>query len=976
MRTHSLKSRALFLCLALALGGASPLYAGGQPESRLSQAEQLIQQHKYADALKLLATIQRENPELIDETSRLMAQVMAVTQSYNKLLTQLQAARVAGDVPAMEKLVPQLQKIDPSRTPEVAKSTGLLVGFLNLMNGAKALLAAGKPADALAQYLLPLSDPARAGFQLPEKEFEAEGHGPLIVATVAQDVARTLATANAALKSASDMAAVPTKLAAFLSNSLSADSPPAFDALTAPLATCAEAEGSARALAASLQDVMLALRKESGTNSDSPYLQYLVWLCNGRDGTQEGIVNCLQQLWQESARAAAESVAKNAGQSFDAARARYAAGALDEAETALKNAAIRNLLSVKAAALASAALKTSAASGWGMSPDDTTRAAALAAQVSMAQEAVAEAGAYLLLIGYRRDFAALPTVSSDAPIDASKSAAEVSRLTAARGAIGARIDDSAAQAKLWNARAADWEAKATAGAASPQAAPSARGVAVLFDSFVTDDLQTRDVSYALRVAAIGGNTFPSRLAAAIQQRMKGLDLRDGTVNGEVPKVSAQVEKHPDQAVPVLDAASASLDSLIADINAQEQQLQAEKPWVTSSPGYEALFNGNSARPGDNQLLASARDERANLDSDKAAALTQIDDAALASREGDNWFNQAQAALAKRDPDGAESFLEKAASSYTKSLAEAFSDHAATRTTNDQDDMAAGIVKLRSAIAVANAQKAIAAVNQLLAAKDFLGASDALDAAARDWGQSQSETYPPFDSLRQNIQNAVELSQGRDISSLDPKADIVNGFIKSAQDNLAAGKLTAATQNVNDALAVAPNYGTAKVLKLLIQKQTNPVKFQADAASQMALYTSMAKSAVSEDQRTAYNALLDYSKLDPEIRDPACPDDPGAGIPAQSRPQAAHARPDRPVECARRPGKCAPAAGRTGCLPGGARPSETGHPGGPGQCRGEHALRPDRAEEGRGRAGHAVAGRRGEIRPGAGPRQQRLVPECL
>jgi hypothetical protein len=95
--------------------------------------------------------------------------------------------------------------------------------------------------------------------------------------------------------------------------------------------------------------------------------------------------------------------------------------------------------------------------------------------------------------------------------------------------------------------------------------------------------------------------------------------------------------------------------------------------------------------------------------------------------------------------------------------------------------------------------------------------------------------------------------------------VVNAFIKNAQDNLAAGKLAAATQNVKDALAVAPNYGTAKVLQLTIKKQTDPAGFQRDAAAQIATYMKMGEDKGNIDgQKTAYLALLDYSRLDPKF----------------------------------------------------------------------------------------------------------------
>jgi len=141
VQTHSLKALALLLCLALSLAGAVSLYAGGRPESQLADAERLIQQQDYAGALKLLAAIQRDNPDLRDATSRLIAQIMTVTQHYNSVLEELNHASAAGDVAAMQKVLPELQKIDPQRAAGLSKTAGVLVGVLQLMNTAESLLA-------------------------------------------------------------------------------------------------------------------------------------------------------------------------------------------------------------------------------------------------------------------------------------------------------------------------------------------------------------------------------------------------------------------------------------------------------------------------------------------------------------------------------------------------------------------------------------------------------------------------------------------------------------------------------------------------------------------------------------------------------------------------------------------------------------------------------------------------------------------
>ena len=69
--------------------------------------------------------------------------------------------------------------------------------------------------------------------------------------------------------------------------------------------------------------------------------------------------------------------------------------------------------------------------------------------------------------------------------------------------------------------------------------------------------------------------------------------------------------------------------------------------------------------------------------------------------------------------------------------------------------------------------------------------------------------------------------------------MVGAFIKNAKDNLVAGKLADAAQNVKDALSLAPNFSAAKVLQLTIRKQTDPIGFQKDAASQIQTYLAMA-----------------------------------------------------------------------------------------------------------------------------------------
>ena len=108
-------------------------------------------------------------------------------------------------------------------------------------------------------------------------------------------------------------------------------------------------------------------------------------------------------------------------------------------------------------------------------------------------------------------------------------------------------------------------------------------------------------------------------------------------------------------------------------------------------------------------------------------------------------------------------MDKAADKYVQSQSIAWTKHAVTRTDVDIPDLQRRIAALRNRIAIDAATKAIVAIRGRFDAKDYLGASDLLDAAERLWSQTQVGTYPLFDNLRQNIRNALDLERRHAIS---------------------------------------------------------------------------------------------------------------------------------------------------------------------------------------------------------------------
>jgi hypothetical protein len=866
--TLGLKARALILCLSLLLAGAAAsLYAGGQGESRLADVQKLMQQQDYNGALRMLAAIQRTNPNLRDETTRLISEVIIKRgQMYNSVLSQLvKALYEEHDEEKGLQLIPELQRIDPVRALNEAASAFDFVRFFKLMDNAAALIAARKIPEALSLYLLPFTDPKAAGFTMQKPDFDSAGYGNVIETSVQNAVSRIVSVGDQEIKEAPQVAAVPGAVGSLVSGAGTQSALDGFDAAVSPLREAASAEGAIRMIAAALTDMNKSIKETGGKGRDDPYLKYVILICLGREKKTEGIARALQVLWQERAQEAANASEATAAGTFTAARGAYDAQDFKAADTKFDDAYYRSLVALKAIALAGAGLVTTASTGWSVTPGGTEALQTQIAHASAEQEQAAEAQAFRKLIRYRTELGTLPVITANAALDETKVQEETAQLSAARERLAARAVDASADEKEWRARSSALTSMMSSGVQLAPVVRSAGAMADLFAGFIDGDLQPRDLSFALRLAQIRGITYQENLDKAVTLKKQGQDLMNGTKDGKkVEDVVGILKLYPDQAAQRFANGGALVDSLTKDLGDLTQALQEDKPYIAHDPAILALLNGQGGKTGYISLLERARSEQSELNQLLEGAKKQIDDAAVLSRQGDNWFAAAQSLLGRKDPDGASAQLNSAEDAYNKSQGIAYTAYAEQRTDKDIPELRAAILGLRTSIANATAQKWLAEIDKRLNARDYLGAYDALDAAQKDWAQTfPSDPNPSFEIRSINIQNALQISQGRDISRVDPKADVVNTFIKYARDAMASNRLIEAQQNVNFALAVAPNYGAAKVLALQIKKQTNPAAFQKEAAAQIIEYMKLAADTANiQGMKTAYTALLDFARLDP------------------------------------------------------------------------------------------------------------------
>jgi hypothetical protein len=852
--TRSPKARTLVLCLSLALASL-PLFAGGQAEPALTDVQKLMQQKDYTGALRLLVQIQTAHPEMQDQTQALIAQIFNVRQQYNAVLKDLTQALDSQDEAKLEVLTTRLADIDPQQSMlEVVSARGFLK-FLHLLDQAAALLADGKDAEALSLYLLPLTDPVQAGFDMQKPDFESAKYGQIVMTSVREATLRATAAASQEVAAAGAITAISRTVDDFLATKATPDSPTRFDAVLEPLRKAAMAEGTVHAAAEVLSNVSKSIHGPSG-RADS-YIQYLLWLLIGREGKSEGMAKAIHDMWESRAQALPEKVAANASEAFKAAVTQYDAGKLDAAASSLDDAYYRNVVAVKAAALPGAAVEARADNGWSVAPATFASAQKLLTLASASQENAEEVAAFQALLAGRKHLSALP--------DPAGAAAQT--VADSRASAQATADDAEAKGMEWIGRSQAWTAKAGRGVDVAAEADSAISVSRRFTS-LANDLRQKDLSYALVQAGSETAPFAPAFASAVQKRLQGQDLMNGTVKGT--QLNANAPRNPQGALTAFDSAAAALNALARDVDSFRSRWRAEKPWVVASAQIAAIAGAQDA------LRARIAAEQSELSRLTDVAVAQHQEAIGKRKLGEVAFAVGAKALQGKQYDNAKLQLGDARSLYLDSLLQEEDPGVRARYETEIPNLLKQIDEALLGLRLDEVDKLVADARRLFNGGRFLNAFITLQNADDKWRSIKGdEANRPLDLLMAQVRTALQASGGRDLAPEDPRTPYVNSFISLATlkasgaeklaktDPTRKSLLEDASANVQSALDLAPVYRLAKALQLRIKRLQAPTDqaFVDEASSEVSDVMKAYRAKTLSDEKV-YFALKDYQDIVP------------------------------------------------------------------------------------------------------------------
>ena len=288
------------LILLVILGSGTEIWASGTREDPMLEAEVLIEELKYNEAILILTDIMREHPDRFDEAQDLLNRIRDARKYYNEKYADLIKA-YQGNLEDAYPIIKELEELDPdpndaaAQSLKLAKETAGFVynnnRFIMIMDRAAELLEIDRYYEAIGVYT--------TGFDLSRDIFEDEGYGNIIEAIVQRlvDILQESVSQTLVIGGGLD-ASVEELLLAVQQNE------PAEAALEKFLERAAGINDRRELLDRLAEEFLGTEADIRAQRADEKQVYYLVFmdrLLEGRSdtGSPEGILYSLEQVWTD-----------------------------------------------------------------------------------------------------------------------------------------------------------------------------------------------------------------------------------------------------------------------------------------------------------------------------------------------------------------------------------------------------------------------------------------------------------------------------------------------------------------------------------------------------------------------------------------------------------------------------------------------------------------------------------------------------
>lgn len=863
------RSATLMIILIMLLGSAAALSAAGNREDLVLQAEELVQQKRYNDAIEILSRVIAEDPERLDRAEELLSQIREARAAYNQKYEELLETYSGGNLEDAYPLIQELEEMDraPSESARealrLAKETAGFVfnrnRWLRIMERAYGELQAGDYPAAVATYA--------EGFDLSREIFEEYGYDELLVEAALEGAAGMAAALEEAM-------AVQAGVSAFLEQEEQLYGGVEAEELfrfygsnRSRFAELAEYRKRLHEYARSFLEQERRIRQASDTKREVHYLVYLNKLLAGRESVawSEGILHAMDSVWQDGFRQVSAHAEDILDRLFTEAREAYRSG-----DSAAAGEGFRRLepLAVEyAQLLALWSSQLYAAPGLRLTgPGAEEKDAFLALSVDNAVKGEL-ASAYLTLLDRQE--------AADGLQSREESFTGLEEGRRLRGDIQEYRRFLDELRRGWSRREAEVQALSSAGYAEPA---SLAPLAVLLDDLrqriaVQDSLELAVVERYTReeleplIAAVDRERGEIVRGEALAEGVPALLTDQGYSYPAEETEDTLFVRRPDVAIRIWDEAVEALDALDGELREVVERLEREPEEIAGSPGLAAL---DEAAREQRRLIAAAV---AGIPSLKQEMKDRIFTAKRYRQEGDSRIADARRLTAGNRFQAAKERLEQAVDRFDDSLA-AMEDRELRRFRDE------AIPRIYEEINVAENNLVIREVRQLInqgkqaySDGDFVRSQSVLVRAQDRWADTNVEPNEEVEYWLTLAQTALSVTSGREIAATDPLYPEMSQYLNQAredflkaQDSVRKGRSGDAAsylQNAEQSLLYVQQYfpfnKEARVLSLRITQLKDPAAFDVQFRKNF----EEARSLLASNPQKAYIDLKDLQALVPD-----------------------------------------------------------------------------------------------------------------
>jgi tetratricopeptide (TPR) repeat protein len=822
------------------LAGSVFLYGGGGRDEVLLRADGLIESKQYDEAIRLLSSYIKTNPDKFQESQERLQRIIRIREQYNVIADEL--LDVLRDHPEDNErilaLSEALNAIEPTSNPSAEKFleqvTALAVFNRNrnrleevLANG-RSRLEAGDYTGAMAVYT--------GGLDIYQEEFFSSGYREDMEKLAREGLANIF-------RRASDFSTLVTPFdrAAGLGNSTSlAAFAELYNDFTAAMDALTTIRNSFRETGLSYNAGQEILQREDGSLGDRTFLSFASRLIHGPAGQNEGMLGVLDRYWEGGVSPAEAAVSARSDSLYKEAYAAAENREYSRAVSLLESAAAYIAISLDIINRRYAyeepenppVIILFDERVLSKKKDDYLKYRVMAMAVSAIRDTE--------LLGERVD----KVVKGGFPVLALWREGRMEGAEA--GAIEREIQDSftALGEELALVRTAFNGGRASIGNYRNSFGDFMEGtegfenaIGIMDNAGALIDAMDALIGEQILNSAVRRYTIANGdLEKGVTAREEEFSGADSLIQGipQTPEGGIEYTAHyPAEGLAILTDLSRSVSVNLTEGMELLSRYNAENRNLLDTP---ALGSLHASAQGMVNRLTSLQSRSGTL---MAAARTRISQASALRSEGDRLFQEARAAMTRNEFDLARERLDQATTRYHDSLAVQESDSLRTTWDTQVVNLGAEIANRLNEIVVRDVRTLVSNAKNTYYAGDFEQADTLLVRAQNRWRTTNSAENSEVVYWLRLVQGAMSLQAGKTIPVTAPLYAEMSQFLSEAMMNFEEGsrminsgrrqtglaKFADALRKTRELRLIFPMNQEARLLELRIEQVTDPVNFE-------------------------------------------------------------------------------------------------------------------------------------------------------